>query len=180
MLTHRRRVPPRLFPVLAALTLLASVSCGSPTGDDGTQVALHRAQWEAHGITSYQVDYLVTGFFIAWEGRHIRIVVRGDTVNAATFVDTGEPADSLTTWPTIDELFDRAERAAADGVLRDVRFDPRFDYPSEIDLAGPPDASGSLVVTQLQPHAQLRFSVLQLQYPAAADGPDVVETYERQ
>ena len=29
------------------------------------------------------------------------------------------------------------------------------------------------------PHAQLRFGVLQLQYPAAADGPDVIETYER-
>lgn len=31
-----------------------------------------------------------------------------------------------------------------------------------------------------QPHTQLHFGVLQLQYPAAADGPDVVETYERQ
>jgi len=31
-----------------------------------------------------------------------------------------------------------------------------------------------------QPHAQLRFGMLQLQYPAAADGPDVIETYERQ
>jgi len=151
MLAHRRRVPRRPFPVLAALALLAAASCKAPTADDGTQLALHRTQWEAHGITSYQFDYLVTGFFIAWEGRHIRIVVRGDTVNAATFVDTGEPAGSLTTWPTIDELFDQAQRAAAAGTLRDARFDAQLDYPSEIDLAGPPDASGSLIVTQLQP-----------------------------
>ena len=151
MLTHGRRVPRRPFPVLAALALLAGTSCKAPTDDDGTHVALHRAQWEAHGITSYQFDYLVTGFFIAWEGRHVRIVVRGDTVNAATFVDTGEPAGELTVWPTIDKLFDRAQQAAAAGTLRDVRFDPQLDYPSEIDLAGPPDASGSLIVTQLQP-----------------------------
>ena len=57
----------------------------------------------------------------------------------------GDPAS----WLTIDKLFDEATQAAASGTLRGARFDPTFDYPSELDLAGPPDASGSVFASGL-------------------------------
>jgi Family of unknown function (DUF6174) len=138
----------------AALALAAH--CGEPTRVDPetqlTELRLHRAQWAARGITAYQYEYQVTGFFIGYAGQRIRLVVRDGVVESATLVADGKPLPGpLTEWPTIDRLFDRAMEAAAAGVLRGVRFDPQLDYPSEIDLDGPPDASGSVLATSLRP-----------------------------
>jgi hypothetical protein len=138
-------------PVLAAVFCLVA-GCSATTGVSQHELAVRRARWEARGIADYQYDYLVTGFFINYGGRPIRIEVRHGVVQAATFVATGEPVPGqVSEWPTIDQLFDHAAQAARDGRLRGVRFDPRFDFPAEIDLAGPPDASGSLYATNLQP-----------------------------
>jgi hypothetical protein len=41
-------------------------------------------------------------------------------------------------------------QAADAGMLRGVRFDPVLGYPTEIDLDGPPDASGSVFATGLR------------------------------
>jgi Family of unknown function (DUF6174) len=73
-------------------------------------------------------------------------------VQSATDAVTGQAEPGApASWPTIDKLFDEAMEAAADGSLRGARFDPALDYPTEIDLAGPPDASGSVFASGLLP-----------------------------
>jgi hypothetical protein len=136
----------RLVLMLAAST---AVACREPTGtrDD---VVRHRARWTARGITSYRYDYRLTGFFIAFAGKTIRIDVRAGAVQSATDAATGQAMPGPTTqWPTIERLFDQAESAAALGDLRGITYDPVLDYPTQIDVNGPPDASGSLFASGL-------------------------------
>jgi hypothetical protein len=81
----------------------------------------------------------------------LTLEVRNDTVVSAVFAATGQPATgSPGRVPTIDALFDLAMQAARDHRLGAVRFDPRLHYPVRIDLAGPPDASGSELAAHVQ------------------------------
>jgi Family of unknown function (DUF6174) len=145
-----------LRPILAAAALVAACDGGTlviATGRFATgSFATHREHWMAHGITSYSYQLRVTGFFIVYAGRSIVIVVRGGAVESATYADTGAPAPGpLSQWPTIDALFDRGEAAQHAGALRDAAFDASLDYPTELDLNGPPDASGSVFASDLRP-----------------------------
>ena len=109
------------------------------------ELAARRARWVEHGLTSYEYDYKLTGFFIQFAGDRIHLVVRDGAVQSATDLTTGQPlAVTSQRWPTIDDLFDDAQRAADAGSLTRVLFDGTLDYPSEIDVAGPPDAAGSV------------------------------------
>jgi hypothetical protein len=132
--------------------LILVAGCQDPTGVSSTDVPVHRARWTAQGLTSYEYDYKVTGFLINYAGRSIHLVVRAGVVQSATDVATGKAElGAPTQWPTIEALFDKAVQAAAAGSLGGVRFDPTLDYPTEIDLNGPPDASGSVFASGLRP-----------------------------
>ena len=142
----RRMMAPLIAFVVAA-------SCRETTAvANQHDLSLHRAHWAAHGLTKYTYVYETTGFFIATSGRKIHLVVINGAVQSATDVATGQPMDGpLTQWPTIDALFDRAKGADDAGLLRDIRFDPALEYPSEIDVGGPPDASGSFLASAVIP-----------------------------
>ena len=137
----------------AAVLALSFAACSASTGPDRTlDLAQHRARWAAHHLASYQYDYEVTGYFIAYAGKEIRIVVRDGAVQSATYVATGEALPTPATYfPTIDKLFDQASTAEASGSLRGAKFDPALDYPTELDFAGPPDASWSVFASNLRP-----------------------------
>lgn len=133
---------------LAAFVIMAG--CHNPTDNSSVDLAAHRAQWTARGLTRYAYEYKLTGFNIAWVNRQIHIVVLNGAVASATDVATGQPAPGdPASWPTIDTLFDQASQASANRALRGIQFDPTFDYPTEIDLAGAPDASGSIFASGL-------------------------------
>jgi len=139
----------RIYGALAAFLLIAGCS-SNPTEASSNDIAAHRARWSARGLTKYAYDYKVTGFFISYAGHDIQIVVLNGAVSSATDITTGQAAPGdLANWPTIDKLFDEATQAAATGSLRDVKFDPTFDFPSELDIAGVPDASGSVFASRL-------------------------------
>lgn len=142
----------RKYESLAASALILLAACSDPTGNSSTDVSSHRARWLSHGLTKYTYHYKVTGFLISYAGHDIHIVVINGVVQSATDITTGQPAPGApSSWPTIDKLFDEAAQAAADGSLRGARFDATLDYPTELDLAGPPDASGSIFASQLIP-----------------------------
>jgi hypothetical protein len=149
----RVRRPFRSLVTLATLAtrgtfaaLVALVACRDPTGSAPSVVAAQRARWTALGITSYQYDYEVTGFFINFAGRRVHLVVRNGAVQSATDAATGQPmTQPLTQWPTVERLFDEAAGAAR------VTYDARYHYPTEIDVSGPPDASGSVLASDLVP-----------------------------
>jgi hypothetical protein len=134
---------------VVAISVVAA-GCSASTGPDRFDVPIHRAEWEAQRITNYEYDYLVTGFFIDYAGKPIRITVRGGEVQSARFVaDSQPPLVPASSFPTIDQLFDRAEAASAGGTLTGITFDPRFHFPTEMDISGPPDASGSVFASNL-------------------------------
>ncbi|MGI8497031.1 MAG: alpha/beta fold hydrolase [Gemmatimonadaceae bacterium] len=56
--------------------LLLGLACRGATSPEPTAIALHRARWAAHRVTSYRYDYLVSGFLISYGGQRIRLVVR--------------------------------------------------------------------------------------------------------
>jgi hypothetical protein len=136
--------------LLAAAVALSADACSNPTEMSSSDISAHRARWSAHRLTKYAYDYKVTGFLISYAGHEIHVVVLDGVVQSATDLVTGQaaPGDPAS-WPTIDKLFDEAMQAAADGSLRDAKFDPTFDFPTELDLAGPPDASGSVFASSL-------------------------------
>src|SRR5215212_7157247 len=81
---------------VAGAALALAAGCHEPTGPADTdaeqvELSLHRRQWEAHGVQSYQYEYRVTGFFIRYAGDRIRVVVRDGVVESATSLATGEP-----------------------------------------------------------------------------------------
>jgi hypothetical protein len=136
----------------AGVIVCFAAGCSGSTSPGNFDLTLHRAQWEAQHITNYQYDYLLTGYFIGYAGRPIRIVVRDGVVQSAVYIADGEPVPLPTSeWPTIDRLFDRAAKANTEGALTGIRYDSQYDFPSQIDISGPPDASGSLYASNLQP-----------------------------
>ena len=136
---------------LAALTLAAG--CSASTEPTTRNVDLRRATWTQTRPADYSYDYQVGGgFFIEFAGRWIHVVVRGNAVVAATDVATGVAMpEPLTTWPTIEQLFDEAQQAAQNGSLTRITYDPQYGYPTEMDIAGPPDASGAIYAKSLTP-----------------------------
>lgn len=147
-----RMKPRRAYSFAVGVIVCVAAACSGSTGPDRFDLPIRRAQWEAQHITSYQYDYLVTGYFIVYEDRPVRVVVRDGVVQSAVYIADGEPVPGPTSeWPTIDQLFDRAARASAAGALTGIQYDQRYDFPSEIDISGPPDDSGSLLATNLQP-----------------------------
>lgn len=134
------------------LVTLALPACRESTSLEPSDIPAHRTLWQSQRLSDYAYDYEVTGFFINYEGKVIHLTVRADTVRSAVFVATGQPVGgSPATFPTINGLFDRAEAAVRANVLTDILFDPRTGFPLRMDLAGPPDASGSVFASHLEP-----------------------------
>ena len=157
---HRGHPAHRTLQFLPAAALWLCTACGAPTsaGDDASHetaahdVAAHRSQWNARALGDYSYDYLVTGYFIIWVNRPVHVVVRAGAVQSAAYVDTGTPIpDAARLFPTIEGLFDRVRGAAEAGLLRSVRYDPLFGFPTFFDVDGPPDASGTTRATNFQP-----------------------------
>ena len=144
------RTPVRLATV--SLLAVATLACGSPSGPTSGDLLAQRALWSRQGLKNYSYDYTETGFFICCtEGQQMRLQVRNDTVVSAVLAATGQPVPgSPPRLPTIDALFALAEQAARDHRLSGILFDPLLHYPVRIDLAGPPDASGSEFAAHVQ------------------------------
>lgn len=134
------------------LVLLALAGCSDATSPSPSELQAARTRWQGHFIRDYQYLYEQTGFNTAISGRTILVVVIGDTVRMANDTLTGDSVPvAWAVMPTVTGLFDIASRALSSGSLNRVVFDPSLDYPSRIDIAGPPDASGSIFAKQLQP-----------------------------
>ena len=136
--------------LLAAAVALSTGACSNPTETSSIDISAHRARWSAHRLTKYAYDYKVTAFLIGFARHEIHLVVLDGVVRSATDLATGQAAPGEpASWPTIDKLFDEAMQAATDGALRGAKFDPTLDFPTELDLAGPPDASGSVFASRV-------------------------------
>lgn len=138
---------------LLFIGLVASLaSChGETTAPSPTDLQRAQAEWKAHGLSRYAYRYETMGFFNAFDGKAMRLVVLSDTVRSAQFVTTNDVVPvAPATLPTIDALFATAIAASANGTLISVKFDSAFGYPTIIELSGPPDARGSILASAIE------------------------------
>jgi hypothetical protein len=141
----------RVSSALLVAGLALVVGCEpAPTAPSAQSIQRERSLWSAHHLSRYAYVYETTGFLINWSGRRIRLVVLNDTVVSAQDLTTDSLLTMPSAFPTLDGLFDRALVALTTGTLSAITFDPTFDFPSRMDLAGPPDASGSILASSLE------------------------------
>ncbi len=139
------------IPAVLALAVLAGCLDTKVTGPSTQVVEQARAAWDAHNLSSYAYVYEATGFLSALSGHQIRLVVLNDTVRSAMDITTGDSAVSnVASFPTIDGLFDGALAAIAVKSLASIAFDPTYSYPTRIDILGAPDATGTILASNLQ------------------------------
>ena len=145
-------MPPHLPHRAIWLSLaLCAAACASPTAPTPLDIAAHHAMWQARGPATYSYEYEQTGFFNNLSNHVMRVQVRNDTVQSAVYVDTGDTIPSAAAFvPTIESLFAAANSARSAGTLSGITFDPVLGYPTRIDIAGPPDAGGSLFAALVQ------------------------------
>jgi hypothetical protein len=141
-------LPPRLS--LAVLLGLAACQSG-PTAPSVADLQRAQADWASHNLTRYAYRYETTGFLIVWSGQAMRLVVLSDTVRSAQYVATNDSVPVVpASLPTVDALFALAIAAREDGKLVSVQFDATFGYPTRLVLAGPPDASGTILASNIE------------------------------
>ncbi len=120
-----------LISAILPLLLLAGCAIFGENGDDLSEVAQQRRQWERLGIDAYEYD--LTIFCFCAHVDPVRVQVRADTVFSAILVETGVPVEESFRARTINELFDIIEDAVAQEADQlDVEYDEAFGYPSRI------------------------------------------------
>lgn len=135
------------------LGLIASfTACGdSSTSPSVSGLVQAKASWTARHLSRYADRYRTTGFFIAYGGQQIRLVVLADTVRSAQFVASNEAVPvEPSSLPTIDRLFAMAIEARRNGTLLAFTLDPTLGYPTRLQLSGPPDARGVIEASNLE------------------------------
>lgn len=135
-----------------AVVAFVAACTTSPTAPSLTEIENAQAAWAGHNLTRYVYQYETQGFFNAFDGHVMRIVVIGDTVRSAQFVATNDTVPMATTlFPTVDGLFAQAIAAEKAGTLVSITFDSTFGFPSRIQTSGLPDASGVTLASNLEP-----------------------------
>jgi len=137
---------------LALIALVAGgANCAGPTAPSLTDLKRAQAEWAAHHLTRYAYRYTTSGFFNAFDGQAIRLVVLSDTVRSAQFVATNDSVPvTAATFPTIDALFAWAIAARESGTLVAAQFDSDFGFPTRLQFSGPPDASGAIIASNME------------------------------
>ena len=144
----------RVRPLLAGLLALAGASCGHESTSPDSATALvqrYQAAWETHQLSSYVYDFKTIGFTTALDGQTFHLLVVADTVRSAVNLATGESFPQPSLFPSVDQLYDQALAGARTGDLSDIQVDTQLSYPLLLVYKGFPDASGSIVCSNLQP-----------------------------
>jgi hypothetical protein len=134
---------------LVVVMMLAA--CADATAPCAPEVARHRALWSAGAIRDYSFEYEVSGDYVDWSARPIRVIVLQGRVRLAVLVTTGESIPSpAASFPTIDQLFDEASTLACHGLGPGTAFDESLGFPTRIQSIGPADGPVIKSVGKLQ------------------------------
>ena len=139
-------------PSISALLACGVLAgCGGSTGPSLNDLQQSQARWDAHHLTRYAYQLTEEGFFNAFAGHPIRLVIIDGAVSSAQFAGTADsvPADPAS-FPTVDQLFAEAIAAERAGTLTAADFDATTGLPTRLVFDGPPDASGSLLAGNLE------------------------------
>jgi hypothetical protein len=123
----------RLFPILVIFA-----GCGLLGPSPGGDLEKQRAAWDALGRESYAFVYRRSCFCPPPSNDEVRVFVDANEVVSVTSVETGEPpvdANDLSSWPTIDSLFDYVGHALDEGADDlTVDYHEEFFFPTLISI----------------------------------------------
>lgn len=124
----------RRFPLVALLVVGVALGCGqAPFELTLSALESQRARWDQSGVRDYRFEYRELCVCGQSAMRQATIEVRGGEVVSVTGTGAPEGTESITAFPTIDDLFDRIESAIRDeAAALSVSYDPEFGYPTEI------------------------------------------------
>ncbi len=127
-------------PPLRGAMIVAACASLSACGTNPFALSLeaasdHRTRWDAAGIIDYEYAFRRTCECARSDTRPMRVQVRGGSVAAATYGDTGEAATTASGYPTVDDLFDLIDDAIERGAQGlTVAYDGSLGYPTEISI----------------------------------------------
>jgi len=114
--------------------LAAVVGC-NPFGLDGIgDLEDARERWRNAGVSSYAYTLTRGCFCPPQRTGPVRISVSAGQVVERVYSDGTAVDPNQDLWPTMDGLFDHAERALRDAHEVTIRYDPQLGYPSEISV----------------------------------------------
>jgi len=125
----------RTAAALLALLLAGGVAACGEAPFELTLSALEnqRTRWEESGVLDYRFEYRELCVCGQSAERRATIEVRGGEVVSVTGTGAPDGWESITAYPTIDDLFDRIEEAVRDeAAALSVSYDPDLGYPTEI------------------------------------------------
>ncbi|MGH7591417.1 MAG: DUF6174 domain-containing protein [Gemmatimonadales bacterium] len=138
---------PRIHLTMATALAMACTGATAPTP---LLIREHQAGWNTLRPAHYTYQYELTGFFNLLADQPMTLEVRSDTVRSAVFVATGDTVSGDPGFlPTIDTLFALALSLQTNAQLSAITFDPTYDYPTRMDVPGPPDAAGTVFASTL-------------------------------
>lgn len=144
------------FTILFACAAIASCSTGSTDGAaPRLSVESQERLWEEARPTNYRYHFQQQCFCLPAQVQPVIVEVRDDRIVRVTSVTSGQdvPDDPNLRWPTIPELFELvagAETDRPDELV--VRYDPRFGYPTHIEIGSlAADAGVVYTATGLEP-----------------------------
>ena len=156
--------PRTTLRLLAALSVLAVVACSENTTPAGlgtqqlsvagdtvvgsgqlSELKQRRAAWVARGINDYQFQLRISCFCIPDFTRPVLIEVRGGAVARVWDLETARPVTTVSSYPTITTLFDRAvaERSREGGYVS-VAYDATYGFPARIEIGTLANDAGTL------------------------------------
>ncbi|MEX2109227.1 MAG: DUF6174 domain-containing protein [Gemmatimonadaceae bacterium] len=113
--------------VATVLSLVVLAGCGDLTGPKSLAEA--RQLWDDQNLSYYQY----VGTRAAFVGSAGPVTVIVDDSQVVRVLDESGAEVSTSGWPTIEALFDAAERAIADEELNQIEFDQTAGYPTLLD-----------------------------------------------
>ena len=138
ILPLRGGVPSRIAAATVAAMLV--VGCSNSAGPGPEPEAFrdlveNASDWDALGITEYRFTATVSCFCAGELFRPASVVVRGNAVESATYVDDGRPVDPLflPAYQTVDEMFETiASAIERQAVVLEVTYDAELHYPTDV------------------------------------------------
>lgn len=123
--------------LLLLLCLTATSGCSDPLGPERDALARARAQWVRLGPEAYVYRYHLTCFCGPDVTEPMFVVVRGATVDEATYEASGQPVPEavLASLWTVEGLFGRVQDAIQrEAVSLQVEYDADLGYPTSVSV----------------------------------------------
>jgi hypothetical protein len=117
------------------LALLALLAGATHAETNRQEYEAARQQWLAAEVHDYQFQFNLSCFCMAENHGDLRVVVKNDVVQGATWLNNGEAASAgyLRLIPSLSGVFQKIDAAYASHAEKiELRFNPDYGFPEQV------------------------------------------------